>query len=264
MTLSKQDLVDLHYAKCLLESPGLPAKLTNLIGVPLERGFAMLPARWSDTIGDVTARSLERALKFAIGTLDARPATVSNERLHKIAVAATGAGGGAFGLPALALELPVSTTIMLRSIADVARSEGENLRAPETKVACVEVFALGGRTEGDDALDSAYFATRATLARAVTEAASHIAQRGMSSGSAPALVRLVSQVGSRFGVAVSEKAAAQAIPVLGAAGGALVNTLFIDHFQGMARGHFIVRRLERAYDTETIRREYTQLSTTGR
>ncbi len=261
MTLSKQELIDLHYAKCLLENPGLAAKLTNTIGVPLERGFAMLPERWSDTIGDVTARSIERALKVALSTLDARPALTSSERFHKFAVAATGAGGGAFGLPALAVELPISTTIMLRSIADVARSEGENISTAETKVACVEVFALGGRTEGDDALESAYFATRAALARAVSEAASHIAQKGLSSRSAPALVRLVSQIGSRFGVAVSEKAAAQAIPILGAAGGALVNTLFIDHFQGMARGHFIVRRLERAYDSETIHHEYAKLST---
>lgn len=261
MSLSKQDLVDLHYAKCLLENPGLAAKLTNVIGIPLERGFALLPASWSDSVSELTARSLERALRLAIGTMDARPASISSERFHKFAVAVTGAGGGAFGLPALAVELPISTAIMLRSIADVARSEGEDIRVPETKVACIEVFALGGKAADDDALESAYFATRAVLARAVSEAASHIARKGLSRGSSPALVRLVSQIGSRFGVAVSEKAAAQAIPVLGAAGGALVNTLFIDHFQGMARGHFIVRRLERDHDAETIRDEYARLST---
>jgi len=261
MSLSTQDLVDLRYAKCLLETPGLAVKLTNAIGLPLEKGFALLPSSWSDTVGEVTARSLERALKVALGTMDSRPASVSNERFHKIAVAATGAGGGAFGLPALAIELPISTAIMLRSIADVARSEGENISTPDTKVACIEVFALGGRSQSDDALDSAYFTTRAALARAVSEAASHIAQKGLSRGSAPALARLVSQIGSRFGVAVSEKAAAQAIPILGAAGGALVNTLFIDHFQGVARGHFIVRRLENAHGAEAIRREYGRLST---
>jgi hypothetical protein len=261
MALSKQDLVDLHYAKCLLESPGLAAKLTNTIGLPLEKGFAMLPASWSETVGEVTARSLERALKVAVGTMDSRPASVSSDRFHKLAVAATGAGGGAFGLPALAVELPISTTIMLRSIADVARSEGEDISTPETKIACVEVFALGGNSAGDDAMESAYFTTRAALARAVSEAASHLAKRGVTRTGAPALVRLVSQIGPRFGIAVSEKAAAQAIPILGAAGGALVNTLFIDHFQGMARGHFIVRRLEYQHDAATIRREYDKLST---
>jgi hypothetical protein len=258
MTISREDLVDLRYAKCLLESPGLAAKLTNAIGVPLEKGFALLPARWSETVGDVTARSIERALGAAIRTLGAAHKQPASERLHKLAVAATGAGGGAFGLPALAIELPVSTTIMLRSIADVARSEGEDIRKAEAKVACVEVFALGGRGDADDAVESAYFATRAALAQAVSEAAKHIATKGFAREGAPAIVRLVSQIGSRFGVAVSEKAAAQAIPIIGAAGGALVNTLFIGHFQDMARGHFIVRRLERRYDPESVRASYEE------
>ena len=49
------------------------------------------------------------------------------------------------------------------------------------------------------------------------------------------------------------------IPLIGAAGGALINTIFIDHFQNMARGHFIIRRLERLYDKDLIRQEYDKL-----
>ena len=56
-----------------------------------------------------------------------------------------GSAGGAFGLAALPFELPVSTIIMLRSIADIARSEGEDLSDPDTALSCVQVFALGGR-----------------------------------------------------------------------------------------------------------------------
>src|SRR5205807_9646629 len=62
-----------------------------------------------------------------------------------------------------------------------------------------------------------------------------------------------------FGVNVSEKVAAQAVPVIGAAGGVVINVLFIDHFQEMARGHFIVRRLERTYDPQLVRAEYERL-----
>ena len=58
---------------------------------------------------------------------------------------------------------------------------------------------------------------------------------------------------------VSQKTAAQMIPVLGAAGGAIINTLFIGHYQDMARGHFIVRRLEKIHGTETIRRAYDHI-----
>lgn len=43
------------------------------------------------------------------------------------------------------------------------------------------------------------------------------------------------------------KVAAQALPVVGALGGAAVNYAFIEHFQDVARGHFTVRRLERLY-----------------
>ena len=56
-----------------------------------------------------------------------------------------------------------------------------------------------------------------------------------------------------------EKVAAPAVPVIGAAGGALINTLFLDHFQDMARGHFIVRRLERVYGHEIIKKAYEEM-----
>ncbi|MDO9264504.1 MAG: EcsC family protein, partial [Desulfosalsimonadaceae bacterium] len=75
----------------------------------------------------------------------------------------------------------------------------------------------------------------------------------------PAIVRLISQIASRFSIAVSEKAAAQAVPVVGAFGGAAINSLFIDHFQDMGRGHFIVRRLERLHGLDEIRRLYEEL-----
>jgi hypothetical protein len=52
--------------------------------------------------------------------------------LHKALAAASGAVGGGFGLAALPVELPISTIIMLRSIGDFARSEGEDLTDPES------------------------------------------------------------------------------------------------------------------------------------
>jgi hypothetical protein len=66
----------------------------------------------------------------------------------------------------------------------------------------------------------------------------------------------VTQVAARFGLVVTQKVAAQALPVVGALGGAAVNYAFIEHFQDVARGHFTVRRLERIYGKEKIRSEY--------
>ena len=106
-------------------------------------------------------------------------------------------------------------------------------------------WRLGGASKSDDATETGYFAARATMAIAVSDAAAYLAEAGLSQKGAPAIIRLISQLTSRFSVVVSEKAAAQAVPVLGAFGGALINTLFLDHFQDMAKGHFIVRRMER-------------------
>jgi hypothetical protein len=207
----------------------------------------------------ITRESLRKALNFTLKTMDDRLTYPSSDLAHKIIVAATGAGGGAFGLSALAIELPISTTVMLRSIADIARSEGEQIKTIESKLACLEVFALGGRSRDDDGVETGYFFVRASLAKAVSDAAEYIIQKGLGQKSVPVIVKFISAVASRFGVIVTEKIAAQAIPLVGAAGGALVNTIFIDHFQNMARGHFIVRRLERIYGYELIKEAYDKL-----
>ena len=85
-----------------------------------------------------------------------------------------------------------------------------------------------------------------------------MAEKGIVQDGAPAVIRFIVQVAARYGIVVSEKTAAQALPLVGAAGGALVNALFMDHFQEVAHGHFIVRRLERSYDHETVRRAYVE------
>lgn len=257
--MSETDLKNLAYAKSLLETPGFASKITHMLGSPIEKGFAKLPAKWTDIVTKTARVSLEKALHAALFTLGTRKRQPSSEKFHRLLVSASGAGGGALGLPALAIEMPLSTTIMLRSIADIARSEGEDLNNPLVQLECIEVFALGGPSKSDDASETGYFGVRAALARAVSEAAKHIAERGVVQESAPALVRLISQVASRFGVVVSEKAAAQAVPLLGAAGGALINSFFMSHFQDMARGHFIVRRLEKKYGAEMVKKLYREM-----
>jgi EcsC family protein len=259
ISLSQEDSEALRVAKSLLEHPSLAAKITSVIGTPIAKGFELLPAKWSEVVNYATRTAVEQALNVALLTVDDTGRRASSNLMHKLAVAAVGAAGGLFGLPALAVELPVSTTVILRSIADIARSEGESLHSPEAKLACLEVFAFGGPSQGDDATTTGYFTIRASLAQAVSEAARHIGQKGVAEEGAPAIVRFIAQVASRFGVTVSEKLAAQAVPMVGAVGGALINSLFIDHFQDIARGHFAMRRLERLYDPELIKQEYDKI-----
>lgn len=258
--LTAQELRELARAKALLENPGLTARLAGAIGRPIEQGFRLLPQGWQAIVNKAAKAALLAALGVAVRTLDGRRPKRASEKLHKFLVGASGGLGGAFGLASLPVELPVSTTIMLRSIADVARSEGHDVRAPGTKLACLEVFALGGKSSADDAAESTYWAVRAALAKAVSEAAAYLAEKGVLEETAPVILRLVTSIASRFGVIVSEQTAAKAVPVVGAAGGAVINVLFMNHFQVMARGHFIVKRLEAKYGTAVVRAAYESLA----
>jgi len=259
MTFSPEDIDALRNAKHLLEHPGLAARIAVKLGTSIEKGYALLPARWHLKVGRITQAALFKAVRAAILTIDDAPGKAPAPTWHKIAVAASGGLGGFFGLAALAFELPVSTAIMLRAVADIARSQGESLSQADTQMACLEVLALGGGGPPGDYAETGYFAIRAALSQSVSKAAAHVAQRGLAAEGAPPLVRLIAQIAERFSLQVSEKLAAQALPAIGAAGGALLNTLFIDHYQDLARGHFCVRRLERKYGREAVRDLYARL-----
>ena len=122
------------------------------------------------------------------------------------------------------------------------------------------VLGLGGeRPEGADARRSRYYFVREQLARGLSDVDFVLVKQGIATELAPMLTRYLSQIAARFGVIVSEKLAAQAMPVVGAVGGAAVNAAFAHHFQAMARGHFTVRRLERKHGAEAVRFEYERL-----
>jgi len=259
MALNPTELDQLRRAKALLENPSLAARMTDIIGKPLEKAMNLLPRQAADTVHLAVNKALQRALDVALSTSGSGPTAMSRDRWHKLAGATSGAVGGFFGLAGLTVELPVTTVIMLRSIGDIARSEGHDLADGATRLACLEVFALGGASTKDDAAETGYYAVRAALASLITDAVQHVAARGAASRGAPVLVRLVEKIAARFGLIVQEKVALEMFPVVGAASGALINTVFMDHFQNAARGHFIVRRLERTHGVERVRAAYQSL-----
>jgi hypothetical protein len=141
----------------------------------------------------------------------------------------------------------------------VAQSEGHDVSTLDVKLACLEVFALGGGGSANEATETGYWVVRSALSRYLSEAAGALTRKGLTDRSAPAVVRLIAQIAARFGLVVSEQAAAMLVPVAGAVSGAAINYLFIVHFQDIARGHFIVKRLEKKYGTELVRRTYQEL-----
>ena len=256
MEWHEKDLEDLETAVERLENPGFVARLSDMVGTPIEFVLDKLPKSAGDKITKTVHESLLTAAKAAVLTLGKRTRRKPRLRSHTTVAGLAGGVGGAFGLAALPIELPITTTIILRSIADIARSEGEDLAGPEAQLACLEVFAMGGPSASDDATESGYFAVRAALARAVSEAAKYVTQRTVIEDGAPVLVRLLAQIAARFNTVVGEKIMAQGVPIVGAVGGVTINVLFIDHFQDMARGHFAVRRLERIYGRDEVRARY--------
>ena len=257
--MENKDYNDLRTATNLLEKPGLSIRLINLLGYPIE-GIIMSLPRWiRQVMGYIAIRVVGTTFYVALSTMDKKRHGKPFLRSHRAMVFASGALGGFFGLPGLVVELPISTTLMLRSIADIARSEGEDLSPVEAHLACITVFALGGRSKSDDAVETAYYAVRTALARALSEAAEFVTQRGIVEEGAPMVIRVMAKLASRLGIIVTDKMAAEMVPVLGALGGASINLFFISHFQAVARGHFIVRRLERKYGAETVKKEYETL-----
>ncbi len=264
---SPSDLSDLQRAIQKLETQSFAMTLAAKVGMPVEALLRMLPAGLQGGIGRTVNKALEGCLQVALHAGQLGATLPRNKRTHTAAAAVSGAVGGFFGVAGLAVELPLTTTIMLHSIAEIARAQGEDLSQPEGALACLQVLALGpspmsgpksGEVSGEP-LESAYYATRAGLAQATREAAAYLAQKGGARKGAPALVTFLARVAARFGLEVSEKAAAQLVPVAGAAGGFALNVLFTRHFQQLAEGHFTIRRLERKYGAPVVRKEYERL-----
>jgi hypothetical protein len=237
--MQEGDLQALRAAVAALEHPRLAAHLAEIARKPIELFNRALPETASKAIAATTTQALNAALRVALRTMHNEPKAASSY-LHKALAATSGAVGGSFGLAALPIELPISI-IMLRSIGDIARAEGEDLH---------EIAAIGG-------IDLAFQPAQGAAIN--NEACCLRYGFGQQSEGGPVLVKPIAQIASRFGVVVTQKLAAQAVPVIGAIGGAAVNYAFIDHFQEIARAHFTVRRLERRYGKDAVRMAYERL-----
>jgi hypothetical protein len=248
--LTEIDERALQRAYVCLERPSLAVRITSLLGLPIEQGVRLLPPYWEASLKRVLRGGVERMLDAARRTT--RLAAPAGRSGHVALGAVTGAVGGLFGPPALLLELPISTAIMLHGIAAIAREQGEDLTSSAVRAECVSVFALGARVADDDAAETGYYGLRASLALR------------LSPFDSAASIGFVRAVASRLGVVVSDKAAAVLVPVLGAACASLVNVMFVRHFHDVAWGHFTIRRLERTYGRDVVEGAYRAIASGAR
>ena len=146
--------------------------------------------------------------------------------LNRLVSSISGAVSGFAGLPGLLVDIPVTTTLMLRSIAEIAHEHGEDIASEEGRRACLEVLAQGGPKTEDDEVEISYWSTRAGL--------SHLP-----------IAMLTRTVAAQLGVRLSETLLARMVPVAGAVAGGGLNWVFMGYYHEMARVHFTLREIER-------------------
>jgi EcsC protein family len=238
-----------------LENQDFAARLADYAGRPITRAMRLMPKVAADRINKVVEAAILNSLNIAIRSIEPRSKRPPARRTASVLAGISGGVGGFLGFAALPIELPVTTTLMLRAIADIARHHGEDLASLEARLACVEVFALGA-PRPDRQVDFGYYASRALISRLAADATAIFVERGFANLSAPVVGSLVGEIATRFGVVVTERSAASALPVIGAVGGATVNMIFMNHFQRIASGHFAIRKLERLYGQSVVRQLY--------
>jgi hypothetical protein len=198
----------------------------------IDQGIRAIPDEWRIGILEKIRETLDFALRVSVTGVENEPGKASSETWYKGLTMLTGAVGGAFGLPGVMIEIPFSTGIILRSIADVGRSLGENVDDPEFRATCVEVFAYGGPLEDDDEADLTFLTARLGALKAAD---------------------LVAQVAVKYASTVIPKVALLSVPVTGAVLGAGLNWAYMGFYQSVARVLFLLKPIERANDRSQVR-----------
>ena len=257
---------ELQRSMAVLASGGGPAmrligRLSTFAGHALGRGYktiATIPYA-SQLVQNVAEQALRRAFNIAVlglthdrrrskhipaasptpaisstGSADGSRANQDpTSWLARPLVFVSGAVGGFVGLPGFLPDATVTSIAIMREIARIAQEEGEDLANEETRASCLLVFALTAGPVEAPHPELSYFSARLMM-------------QGRP------LAVLFSEVAVRYGLPLSQKFALQAVPLLGAVGGAALNSAFLQHYRTIARAHFTIRRLERSFGSAAV------------
>lgn len=156
---------------------------------------------------------------------------------NKASAVVSGMAGGFFGFAGMPAELPATTTIIFDAIRKIARLHGFEPAEDEIRRECLAVFAMGGPDDRDDASGAAFIANRLLL-------------RGET------VTVLISRVSAEFMTRLTAKLGSQALPVIGALSGGVINLAFINYYETVADIHFRLLRLAKDYPELDVNEAY--------
>ena len=206
------------------DAGGLGMEIMEIVGNSAEGLIERLPAFVRSRMDKITRAALNRAFSAASGTR--RVVRDRGDWFNRMASTFSGAAGGVGGLPGAMVELPVTVTLLLRSMLDIAAEHGLDPDSDEVRMECLRIFAAAGPMAEDDGTDLGLLAARLSV-------------------TGQTLQGLISRVAPRLSVSLGQKLAAQAAPVFGAVVGASINYTFARYYQELARVHFGIMRLAR-------------------
>lgn len=202
-------------------------RLLNRLGGGIEAQLAALPPGITARIETLTAEALARSYGLAGRAPDLGP------RAPMLAALASGAAGGAGGLATSLAELPVTVTLFLSAIRQVAQAHGLDPEADWVKAECLQVFAAGGPLQRDDGVNSAFISARLALTGATVQ-------------------NLIATIAPKLAVVLGQKLAAQAVPILGAVTGAALNAAYLAYYRDVAELRFALRKLADRHGVEAV------------
>jgi hypothetical protein len=223
-------------AKRQIRANGPMMRLVNKFGGKIEGQMAHLPQGVRDQIESITSHALRRAVTVAG---HGRRAPDLGPRAAPALVALTGAVGGAGGIATALAELPFTVTVILHAILRAAEAEGFDTMLPEVRAEALRVLTAGGPLKDDDGINTSFIGARMTL-------------------TGPALHQLLARIVPGFAAVLSQKLAAQSVPVLGAVSGAALNAAFLTHYRELAHIRFGLLRLTALHGAAPVRAGFEQ------
>ncbi|MDO5620078.1 MAG: EcsC family protein [Paracoccus sp. (in: a-proteobacteria)] len=209
-------------ARRYLRAGGIGMEIMNMVGGSAESALKRLPSFVTRRLDKIVTLGLERAYDAA--DRSRRVVRDRGDWFNRLATTASGVAGGVAGLPGAVVELPVTITLLLRAMLEIAAEHGFDPDSDEVRRECLLIFAAGGPGTEDDGTDVGLLAARLTI-------------------TGQTLQGLIAKVAPRLSATLAQKLAAQAAPVLGAVAGASINYTFAAYYQQLARVHFGMMRL---------------------